>query len=87
MATLSCQSDFVFTEEASQFYLAEIVLALDAIHKLGYIHRDVKPDNMLIDSRGHIKLADFGTCVRVNEVSSLVSDWSAVCRLIPRLYK
>ena len=68
MATLSCQTDFVFTEEACQFYLAEIVLALDAIHKLGYIHRDVKPDNMLIDSRGHIKLADFGTCVKVNKV-------------------
>ncbi|KAI6660312.1 Rho-associated protein kinase [Oopsacas minuta] len=74
MATLSCQTDFEFTEEACQFYLAEIVLALDAIHKLGYIHRDVKPDNMLIDARGHIKLADFGTCVKVNESGQLWSE-------------
>ncbi|KAF6054076.1 Protein kinase domain family protein [Candida parapsilosis] len=41
-------------------YMAECVLALEAIHKLGFIHRDIKPDNILIDRRGHIKLSDFG---------------------------
>nr|CAD2161534.1 unnamed protein product [Meloidogyne enterolobii] len=53
-------------EDWAQFYTAELVLALDAIHSLGYIHRDVKPDNMLISADGHIKLADFGTCIRMN---------------------
>ena len=43
------------------------MLAVEAIHNLGYIHRDVKPDNMLIGSDGHIKLADFGTCVRMQK--------------------
>ncbi|ORX45841.1 AGC/NDR/NDR protein kinase [Hesseltinella vesiculosa] len=49
-----------FSEPVTRFYIAEIVLALEAIHKLGYIHRDIKPDNILIDREGHVKLSDFG---------------------------
>ncbi|CAD5234748.1 unnamed protein product [Bursaphelenchus xylophilus] len=59
-------SKYDITEEWARFYLAELVLALDAIHSFGYIHRDVKPDNMLISRSGHVKLADFGTCVKLN---------------------
>ncbi len=50
------------TEEESRFYVAEMVVAIDTIHKLGFIHRDVKPDNLLIDKNGHLKLSDFGLC-------------------------
>ena len=56
-------------EEWAQFYIAELVLALEAIHKMGYVHRDVKPENMLIDVTGHLKLADFGTCMKMDKVS------------------
>ena len=44
----------------TQFYVAETASAIDYIHKLGFIHRDIKPDNLLLDSKGHIKLSDFG---------------------------
>ncbi|KAI8996883.1 kinase-like domain-containing protein [Pilobolus umbonatus] len=49
-----------FSEPVTQFYIGEIALALETIHKLGFIHRDIKPDNILIDKDGHIKLSDFG---------------------------
>ena len=52
----------VFSEEIARFYIAELFLAIDSIHQLDYIHRDVKPDNILIGYDGHIKLTDFGLC-------------------------
>lgn len=58
----------------AKFYLAELVLALDAIHSKGFIHRDVKPDNMLLDRNGHIKLADFGTCMKMDKDGLVRSD-------------
>lgn len=50
----------VFSEDVTRFYMAECILAIQAVHDLGYIHRDIKPDNILIDKNGHLKLSDFG---------------------------
>ena len=50
----------ILTEEEARFYIAELILAVDSIHQLDCIHRDIKPDNILIDKDGHIKLTDFG---------------------------
>ena len=61
MMTLLMKRD-TLSEECTQFYIAETALAIDSIHKLGFIHRDIKPDNLLLDARGHIKLSDFGLC-------------------------
>lgn len=51
-----------FPEKDVQFYIAELALALDHLHQLGIVYRDLKPQNILIDEMGHIKLTDFGLC-------------------------
>eukprot|EP00929_Paragymnodinium_shiwhaense_P051628 TRINITY_DN25950_c0_g1_i2.p1 TRINITY_DN25950_c0_g1~~TRINITY_DN25950_c0_g1_i2.p1 ORF type:complete len:699 (+),score=149.97 TRINITY_DN25950_c0_g1_i2:132-2228(+) len=53
----------IFTEDETRFYIAELVEAIDYIHTaLQYVHRDIKPDNIIFDAEGHIRLLDFGLC-------------------------
>ncbi|XP_029704971.1 rho-associated protein kinase 2-like isoform X2 [Takifugu rubripes] len=72
LVTLTMNYDI--PEKWARFYTAEVVLALDAIHSMGFIHRDVKPDNMLLDQHGHLKLADFGTCMKMDSTGMVHCD-------------
>lgn len=54
----------ILNEEDAKFYIAEMILAVENVHKLNFIHRDLKPDNILLDKDGHLKLTDFGLCAQ-----------------------
>jgi serine/threonine protein kinase len=66
----------VFSESATRHYVAELVMAVASVHKLGYIHRDLKPDNVLLDWRGHLKLTDLGLCKKVDIDATIFDEQS-----------
>ncbi|XP_073484398.1 serine/threonine-protein kinase MRCK alpha isoform X3 [Aquarana catesbeiana] len=67
LLTLLSKFEDRLPEEMARFYLAEMVMAIDSVHQLHYVHRDIKPDNILLDMNGHIRLADFGSCLKLME--------------------
>ena len=71
--TLLMRKD-ILSEDESRFYIAETILAIETVHNLNYIHRDLKPDNILLDKDGHVKLTDFGLCKHAEIRSQRVTD-------------
>ena len=57
-----------FSESKARFYIAEIVLTIDHLHKNNILYRDLKPENILLDELGHIKLTDFGLNKIMNNI-------------------
>jgi serine/threonine protein kinase/predicted nucleic acid-binding Zn-ribbon protein len=77
LATLMMKADeghITIDENFTRFYIAETVVALQELHKMNFIHRDVKPGNLLLDAKGHIRLADFGSCIQVDEKTGVTSQ-------------
>lgn len=56
-----------FSTSTATLYAAEIVLALDYLHKLCIVYRDLKPENLLLDRDGHVKLTDFGFAKKLHD--------------------
>lgn len=56
-----------FSNEMTKFYAAEIVLAVEYLHTMDIIYRDLKPENLLLDRAGHIKITDFGFAKKVED--------------------
>ncbi|KAJ6430221.1 hypothetical protein OIU84_021597 [Salix udensis] len=80
MMTLLMRKD-TLTEDEARFYVGETVLAIESIHKHNYIHRDIKPDNLLLDRNGHMKLSDFGLCKPLDCSILQEKDFSATNNL------
>ncbi|OCK75755.1 kinase-like protein [Lepidopterella palustris CBS 459.81] len=76
-----------FTEEAVRFWIAELGCAVRYIHQQGIVHRDIKPDNVLLDSDGHVHLADFNVASDFTPNKPLTSKSGTLAYLAPEVYE
>ena len=63
-----------FPESKAKFYAAELIIALEYLHSKRIVYRDIKPENILLDSAGHIALTDFGIAKELTAESNLIYD-------------
>ncbi|KAK1579784.1 kinase-like domain-containing protein [Colletotrichum navitas] len=75
-----------FTEDAVRFWIAELGCALRYIHSQNIIHRDVKPDNVLLDADGHVHLTDFNVASDIIPGKVLSSKSGTLAYLAPEVY-
>jgi len=69
----------ILSEDQARFYMAELAMAINAVHELDFVHRDLKPDNILIAHDGHIKLSDFGLAKSFNtENDAVISKYQTM---------
>ncbi|PHU15786.1 Protein kinase G11A [Capsicum chinense] len=74
------QANKNFSEQAARFYVAEVLLALEYLHMLGVIYRDLKPENVLVREDGHIMLSDFDLSLRCVVNPTLVKSSTPVIK-------
>ncbi|XP_017094250.2 serine/threonine-protein kinase Genghis Khan [Drosophila bipectinata] len=74
LLTLLSKFEDKLPEDMAKFYITEMILAINSIHQIKYVHRDIKPDNVLLDKRGHVRLADFGSCLRLEKDGTVQSN-------------
>ncbi len=76
-----------FSEFDSCLIVAEIVIGLEHMHNEGFVHRDLKVENVMLDGRGHVKLVDFGLAVRITEPEEPMSPTGSLIYMAPELSK
>ncbi|KAF2020885.1 kinase-like protein [Aaosphaeria arxii CBS 175.79] len=76
-----------FTEDAVRFWISELGCAVRYIHQQGIVHRDIKPDNVLLDSEGHVHLADFNVASDFTPHKPLTSKSGTLAYLAPEVYE
>ena len=74
LLTLLSKFEDRLPEEMTKFYIMEMIIAISSVHNLNYIHRDIKPDNIVLDANGHIRLADFGSCLKLGPNGEVQSN-------------
>eukprot|EP00834_Sanchytrium_tribonematis_P001011 NODE_21_length_42443_cov_0.822808.p22 type:complete len:243 gc:universal NODE_21_length_42443_cov_0.822808:15076-14348(-) len=72
-------------EDVVQFYTAEIALALNYLHSHNVVHRDIKPDNVLLDEKGHAHLTDFNIAVYLKPNKLLTSIAGSMAYMAPEI--
>ena len=74
LLTLLSKFEDRLPEDMAKFYIVEMVLAIDSVHQLRYVHRDIKPDNVLLDANGHIRYV----CLpcQLNDSELNVNNWT-----------
>ena len=77
----------IFPEATARFFAGEIALALQSVHKMNVIHRDLKLENILLCENGHIKLTDFGLSVNYEKADGLQAILAEVQELMNEHYK
>ncbi|KAA0026123.1 serine/threonine-protein kinase OXI1-like [Cucumis melo var. makuwa] len=63
------QTEKMFSDDVIRFYAAELVMALEYVHSLGIVYRDLKPENVMVQHNGHIMLVDFDLSTRLSQKS------------------
>lgn len=74
----------ILTDEQTRFYIAETALGIHSVHEMQYLHRDLKPDNILLDKNGHVRLSDFGLCKAFEEDAGVVSKYQELQGDLPK---